>query len=103
MYATYYEQGDKFPFDDLGELLSEHGIATTSSALLDLTDRMKRLHIGDMLKAPDDQLVIYSWNMSSVWGSNGIVYDDSGDPDNPALERFPLTEPLESGFYYYAR
>ena len=102
MYETYYEQGSKNGFRSLSALLKQQGVYLTEDQLSDITLRMKRQGIGDIAKESDGGVVTYSWNMSGIWGANGVVFVPSREALDKVRKQCDLLEPIRDGFYYWA-
>jgi len=101
-YQTYYTQGSSEHFESLADLLKQRGTQISEQMLADLTWRMQELGIGDILKDKKNSIVVYSWDMSAVWGADGILYSHSGEIPAEVRSRYGSIEPLGNGFYFWA-
>lgn len=100
-YAEYYEAAKKNRYSSLSGLLAERGFELSETGLLYDTDLMRKTGVNDICWRPFG--LVYSWNASAMWGSNGVIYCGEGQ----ALEfdyGWPrVLERIADHFYYFSR
>ncbi len=99
-YEEYYKSGSANTYNSLEELLKQKKIGIGEQSLREITQRMKKLGIGDITKDKKSKIVIYMWDMSVMWGSNGVVYSASGKIPKPYS--FDKVERLNDLFFYWS-
>ena len=99
MYQEYYEAVQKNTYHSLATLLTQMDLRITADDLDFVLVRMKQLGISDVSR--NSWGIVYTWDASAMWGSNGIIYSQR-DLEEFFAESGPDTlEKIEHDFYYY--
>jgi hypothetical protein len=100
-FQAYYDRGSERSFQSLPALLEERGVRITEEQLSDLIFRMKSLGVGDIAKDLETGVILYSWRMSGMWGSDGVLFLPSGRTVDDLREEFTELKPIRNGFHYW--
>jgi hypothetical protein len=101
-YAEYYKNGASHGFDSLQDLFEEKDISLTVDAFNRITERMKKAGIGDIARDQQNNIIVYSFDMSAMWGANGIFYSRSGEIPIAVRGNFGQIERLDNHFFSWS-